>query len=107
LDCKVLSQSVRNGARFGARERFEVGWKVKNNGTLTWDPATFMFAYFSGTRMYQAAQYPLPSEAARGDTVALGASMMAPKSSGSYTTVWSLRSGKDYFCYVTLRIVVP
>lgn len=103
----MLSQSVRNGSHFGPRERFDVGWKVRNNSGTSWDPGTVYFAYFSGTKMYQAPRYDLPTSVSRGDTVALGASMLAPKSSGSYTTVWSLRSGSEDFCHVVLRIVVP
>jgi hypothetical protein len=107
LDCRVLSQSVRNGARIGARERFEMGWKVRNRGTLTWDPENVDFVYFSGTRMYQAERFNLPTAVNSGETVALGASLLAPKNSGSYATVWALRRGENRFCHVSLRIVVP
>jgi hypothetical protein len=105
--CRVLSQSVRNGTHFGPKERFDIGWRVRNNGTATWDPSTMDFVYFSGTKMYQAPHYNLPAVVGRGETVALGAGMLAPRSSGSYATVWSLRSGKDFFCHVSLRIIVP
>ena len=84
-----------------------MGWKVRNNGGAAWDPSTVTFAYFSGTKMYQAERYDLPEAVNRGHTVALGASMVAPRNAGSYITVWSLRSGNDSFCRVSLRIIVP
>jgi hypothetical protein len=32
--------------------------------------------------------------------------MIAPRATGSYTTVWALRRGDDDFCHMTVTIVV-
>ena len=107
LSCKLLSQSVKNGRHFGPKETFEVGWKVRNNGTAAWDPSTTDFTYIAGARMYAYTPAQLPESVAHGAEIALGASMIAPKSSGTHTTVWSLRRGNEYFCRVRLTIIVP
>ncbi len=107
LDCKLLSQSVRNGAHFAPTERFSIGWKVRNSGTLTWDAGSVYFAYFSGSRMDREDLYALPETVDPGNTVALSASMAAPKRPGGYTTTWALRRGDNRFCRVSLTINVP
>ena len=107
LSCKLLSQSIKNGRHFSPKEDFEMGWLVRNNGTVTWDPNSIDFAYYSGSKMYLFSPAHLQTSVAHGETVALGASLVAPKASGSYTTVWALRQGTYDFCHVSLRIIVP
>ncbi len=107
LDCKLLSQSVRNGAHFGPRERFDVGWKVRNNGDAAWDPNSVVFTFLGGTKMFRSQVVQLVETVPHGQTVALVADMVAPRQSGKYTTFWTLRSGTEYFCRVSLTINVP
>ena len=107
FNCRVLSQSVRNGTHFGPRERFEMGWKVRNNGDVDWDPASVDFAFFSGTRMYQAEFLPLAEGVHTGALANLTAGLVSPKKDGTYTTVWALRRGQNRFCYVSVKIIVP
>lgn len=107
FDCHVLSQSVRNGTHFPAKQHFEMGWKVRNNGEVDWDPASVDFAYFSGTRMYQAESLRLPEGVHTGALANLSASLVSPKKDGTYMTVWALRRGVNRFCYVSVKIIVP
>ncbi len=107
LDCKLLSQSVRNGAHFGARERFSVGWKVRNSGDEAWDPDSVVFTYLGGTKMFRSQLVQLEGTVSHGQTVALVADMVAPKNTGKYTTFWTLRQGTQDFCHVSLTIYVP
>ena len=107
LDCKVRSQSMKNGTHVDARTRFDVGWKVKNTGTATWEPGNTDFMYVDGTRMYQAEALPLPTVVAPGDVIALSAALLSPKHPGTYMTVWALRRGENRFCRVSVEIIVP
>ena len=107
LSCQLLSQSIKNGTHFGPKEDFEMGWLVRNTGADAWEPNNVVFTYFTGTKMYQFSPSRLPNSVDHGDEVALGASLMAPKKSGTYTTVWALGKGNYFFCYVSLRIIVP
>jgi hypothetical protein len=106
LTCRVLSQAVRNGRKLDPKETFDMGWMVRNTGTAAWDPGTVDFRYFSGRRMHVSERTHLRTSVVPGDTVLLLADMVTPKSSGPYTTVWSLRRGEDDFCHVSLSITV-
>ncbi len=107
FDCKLLSQSIRNGTHFGPRDRFDVGWKVRNVGESAWDPSSVVFTFLGGTKMFRSQVVQLEETVPHGQTVALVADMVAPRQSGKYTTFWTLRSGTEYFCRVSLTINVP
>lgn len=112
--CALLSQTPANGTYFDSRESFTVAWKVRNTGSRVWYRDTVEFAYYSGTRMYDKQVYKLPVDIPRHEYVTLKVGMTAPRNSGTYHTVWSLRRGGvaypnpggDYFCHVELRIRV-
>ena len=107
LSCRVMSQSIKNGSHFGPREDFDMGWLVRNTGSADWDASSMEFTYFSGTKMYLFSPVHLDANVEHGEKVALSASLVAPKNSGTYRTVWALRQGTYYFCYVSIRIIVP
>ena len=107
LSCRVISQAMRNGRHLGYRERFDMGWKVKNTGNVVWDPASVDFVYSGGSRMYQSATAKLQKSVDPGNNVILVADLLTPKVHGHYTTFWSLRRGTEYFCRVSLTIFVP
>ncbi len=107
LDCRVLNQAFKNGLHVGPGTHFDMGWRVQNTGTAAWDPGTVEFAPFAGTRMYAWAPPRLQQTVASGDIVLLVADLIAPKSSGKYTTVWALKQGDQFFCRVQLTINVP
>jgi len=112
--CTLLSQTPADGSHFAAKSSFTVAWKVKNTGSK-WDSDTVDFAYFSGTRMYTKQVYHLSVDIPRGEYVTLKVPMTAPKNTGSYRTVWSLRRGQvaypnpgdQTFCHVDVTIRVP
>ncbi len=85
-----------------------MGWKLKNTGDLAWDPSTVEFGYLGGQRMYVDPSFTnLQTRVEHLDQVAVFADMVAPKRPGSYTTIWALRQGDDYFCRVSVSIIVP
>jgi len=106
LDCKVLSQSVKNGSKFASKERFDISWMVRNIGTATWEPGVVELAYAGGIKMYQYQPVQLTHSSPPGDITTLSADMVAPKTPNKYTMVWALRRGDEYFCkmYVTIRV---
>ena len=106
LACKLLSQSVKNGSKFASRERFSVGWMVMNTGTATWEPGVVEFAYAGGSKMYVYQPVPLTHNSPPGDITTLNADLVAPRTPDTYTTVWALRRGDEYFCKVSIRIKV-
>jgi hypothetical protein len=105
--CILLSQTPSDGSHFDAKESFKVAWKVENTGSQTWDKDSVDFAFSSGTQMYKKQLYDLPADIPVGEYVTLNVPMAAPKSEGTYYTIWSLRRGQNRFCHVNLTIRVP
>ncbi len=102
----MLLQSVIDGAQIAPNSTFSVAWTITNTGTAAWDPEGVDFTYLSGTKMNQSPLVHLPTNVAPGDTVTLIVDMRTPNKTSRYTTVWSLRRGKDYFCSLRLTISV-
>ena len=107
LDCRLLSQSPKNGTHFAPRDRFDMGWWVRNTGTLDWDAATVDFVFAGGSPMHTFPLTHLQKNVLADQKTLLVADMLAPKQTGKYTTIWSLRSGQNFFCQVRLTIYVP
>ena len=105
--CILISQTPADGSHFAARESFKVAWKVENTGSQAWAKDSVDLAFSSGTKMYKKQLYDLPANTPVGEYVTLNVPMAAPKSEGTYYTVWSLRRGQNRFCHVDLTIRVP
>lgn len=106
LDCKVVMQSVADGTHFRPNERFSVGWIVINTGKASWFPASVIFTFVGGQKMYQYPEAHLKGSVNPGETVGLFADLRAPNNSSTYTTFWGLRRGTDFFCPVRVTIWV-
>jgi Ig-like domain-containing protein len=106
LDCKVVMQSVADGTHFRPNERFSMGWIVINTGKASWFPASVVFTFVGGQKMYQYPETHLQGSVGPGEQVGLFADLRAPKNSTTYTTVWALRRGTDVFCPVRVTIWV-
>ncbi len=107
LDCRLMWQSPPNGSTYYAGEKFSVGWNIKNVGTTTWVPGTFEFTYLDGARLAtHDSIVPLPQAVPPGSMIVLSLPLKAPANPSTYTTHWGIRTGKTYFCRLTLTIDV-
>ncbi len=107
LECKPTGQTPGDGTVYGPRDRFTATWVIQNTGDVRWDSSDIDFEYFSGAKTYVGTTiYDLPNNVKVGDSVTVSVAMAAPKSAGSYRTVWTLRKGKLDFCHVALQLVV-
>ncbi len=106
LNCKLLWQSPPNGAIYNPKDRFTVGWNIRNTGTAPWDVGSFMFVYVGGAHMSLTEVVHLPTTVAPGSTVVLSVPVRAPVNPTLYTMHWGLRQGNVSFCRVTLTIEV-
>jgi len=106
--CQLVSQSPADGSHFAKKQNFKATWKIKNTGKEPWDSGSVDFTYLSGSKMFVGSQaYDLPDSVGVDGSVSLSVPMAAPKNSGEFRTVWTLRQGKADFCHVDLQIVVP
>ncbi len=106
LQCIVQTQRPADGAYFKPKEHFDINWKVLNTGTDGWDPGSVELVYVAGTRTAMSLAIRLEAPADPGEMAGLVAELVAPKNPGTYSTIWSLRRGKDYFCRVGLKFYV-
>jgi len=104
--CKMRSQTPKSGTRFDPKERFDMAWQVENFGWAPWEPGTVRAAYYSGSRLHAYDEVPLRETVATDQWTQIMVPMVAPRSSGSYTTVWALWRGDQEFCRMTVTIVV-
>lgn len=108
LDCQLVSRTPDVDAHFSPKQLFQAAWIVRNTSSRAWDPNGVDFEFFSGAKIYTGpAIYDLSGGVAIGELITLSVTMAAPKSAGTYRTVWTLKQGKDDFCHLDLRIVVP
>jgi hypothetical protein len=104
--CRIRSQAPRDGVKVDPKERFDVGWQVENSGYGTWEPESIRVTYFSGTRMQVNDSVRLKGSLASDTWTLFVVPMVAPRSSGKYTTVWALWHGDNDFCHMKVSIVV-
>jgi hypothetical protein len=104
--CRITKVSPPNGSSFNPRDDFDAVWTVRNIGQKNWDRNTVDYVYSSGDKIHKISGYDLTKNVKTGDSLELGVDMQAPKSSGTYTTNWTMRAGDKTFCTMTLTIVV-
>jgi hypothetical protein len=104
--CRIRSQAPTSGARFAPKQRFDIAWQLENTGWATWEPGTVRATYYSGRRLQAYDEVPLRESVAVNEWTLFVVPMIAPRATGSYTTVWALRRGDDDFCHMTVTIVV-
>jgi hypothetical protein len=106
LACQVVSVSPANGTGFNSRADFDAKWTVKNIGQKKWDGNSIDYVYLSGDKFHKVAGYDLNTNVNVGATTTLIVDMQAPRNAGTYTTRWTLRSGNNNFCTLSLTINV-
>ncbi len=104
--CRIRSQVPSDGAKFDSKERFDVAWQVENFGYGSWEPDTVRVTYFSGTRMQVNNSVKLKASVPSDTWTQFVVPMVAPRSSGRYSTVWALWYGDKDFCHMQLSITV-
>lgn len=104
--CSLTDQVPGDDAVMSKNQNFSVSWTVQNTGGAAWDSNSVDFIYSSGTKLSPLKAVDLPKSVAAGDSITLKVTMQAPNSPDSYKTVWTLRSGKDTFCRLSISIIV-
>ncbi len=89
-----------------SKQSFTASWTVQNTGSAGWDSNSVDFVYVSGAKLSSLKAADLPKSVASGDSITLKLSMVAPGPADTYKTVWTLESGKNAFCRLSLSIKV-
>ncbi len=105
-DYSCMVASVSPSKSMAPRTSFDAKWEIYNTGQKSWDRTNADYYYSSGTRMHEKSAYDFPRDVDPGDSVTLIVDMVAPKNTGSYSTVWRVRIGKTQFCNMSLTVTV-
>jgi hypothetical protein len=104
--CQLVAQTPANGTAYGARERFNAQWTIRNTGDETWIGDNIDFFHSGGRDMHESDVVDLPRNVRTGAEVTLVVEMRAPADSGTYTSTWTLGTLRDALCTVSVRIIV-
>jgi hypothetical protein len=87
----LVGETIPDGTIMEPGETFLKTWRLKNNGTCTWNNS-YKIVYWSGDLMGGALEYPLPAVVAPGEEVEIPISLVAPTSNGNFSGYWKLQS---------------
>jgi hypothetical protein len=88
----VADVTVADGDEVPAGMPFTKTWRLKNDGTCTWD-ATYSVAYYSGDQMNGPDSQFLTQEVEPGEEVDISVDLVAPATAGNYSSFWVIRDG--------------
>lgn len=105
--CRVLSVTPIPGGRVKPDIDFKVTWRISNRGSAVWDANNVDYKYILGAKIYKQPIYDLPFSVPTGNTVYVSVAMHSPAKSGTYSSTWAMNTGKEFFCKMEMKIVVP
>ena len=82
--------TIEDRANLEPGEAFTKVWRIRNMSECTWDEE-YQVVFSSGYQMSAPDVINLPEEVEPGDTVDISIDMIAPESTGTYTSYWMLR----------------
>jgi hypothetical protein len=83
--------SVPDGARMQPGQPFTKTWRIRNDGTCTWNQE-YSLVFTGGDLMGAPESIPLEGTVAPGSSVDLSVKLVAPQDQGSYTGNWALQN---------------
>ncbi|HSV85436.1 MAG TPA: NBR1-Ig-like domain-containing protein [Levilinea sp.] len=107
MGCQVVSASPNTIQSMSPNNDFDGVWQLKNTGSKNWDLKSIDYKYISGAKIYKHdAIYDLPKTVKPGETIKIVVDMIAPSTSGVYTTHWALVEGSATLCNMSISIKV-
>lgn len=100
----VADLTIPDGTQLNPGTSFTKMWRVRNNGTCTWD-AGFTIALVSGSNLASFTQNVI-SPTAPGATLDIAIPMTAPGNNGAYKSTWRLRDGNGQFFGTNLTVLI-
>lgn len=92
-NCAVFVSDVTyaDGTYVAPGSSFVKTWRVRNNGTSTWN-SNYKLVFYSGNQLSAPYSVNLPYNVAPGQTVDISVPMVAPASSGTFKGSWMLQT---------------
>ena len=86
----IADVTIPDGTVLAPNAPFVKTWRIRNDGTCTWD-AGYQLVYASGNQMNGPAAVSIPA-AAPGQTADISVNLAAPGAPGEHSGVWRLRA---------------
>ena len=91
LLANLISETIPDGTIMQPGDNFWKSWRLKNNGTCTWN-SSYKIIYYSGDLMSGLLQYQFTDIVRPGEETDVTMLLKAPASNGNYTGNWKLQS---------------
>ena len=86
-----ISETVKDGTTLNAGQTFTKSWRLRNDGTCTWNP-DYRLVFFSGDQMGGPNSVKLNKYVKPGEQVDLLVDLKAPSKAGTYTGYWRMQA---------------
>ena len=90
----IMDVTIPDNAEIEAGEAFTKTWRLRNDGTCTWD-ISYDLVFHHGDHMSAASAVALSGYVMSGQIVDLSIDMVSPADPGTYQGFWMLRNGDD------------
>lgn len=103
----LISETVPDGTSFSADQNFTKSWRLRNDGTCTWN-TDYRLIFSSGDQMSGPNSVKLNKLVKPGEQVDFLVDLKAPSKAGTYTGYWRLQADDgSRFSQVFTTIKVP
>jgi hypothetical protein len=105
-----ISETVEDGTDFAPNENFTKTWRLKNDGTCTWN-TNYKLVFVDGDQMSGPPNKNLAQSVAPGEQVDISVELKAPGSGGSYKGFWKIADDKGQYyvhnIWVEIEVIEP
>ena len=94
-----ISETVEDGTDFDPNDNFTKTWRLKNDGTCTWN-TNYKLVFVDGDQMSGSSSKNLTQPVEPGEQVDLSVNLKAPGSEGTYKGYWKVADDEgEYFVH--------
>ena len=98
-DAYFISETVEDGTDFDPNENFTKTWRMRNDGTCTWN-TNYKLVFADGDQMSGPSNKNLTQSVAPGEQVDISVDLKAPGSEGTYKGFWKVADDEgQYFVH--------
>ena len=105
---KFISETVEDGTDFDPNDNFTKTWRLKNDGTCTWN-TNYKLVFADGDQMSGPANKNLTQSVAPGEQVDVSVDLKAPGSAGTYKGIWKVADDEGQYyvhlIYVEIEVI--
>ena len=105
-----VSETIEDGTDFDPDDNFTKTWRLKNDGTCTWN-TNYKLVFVEGDQMSGPANKNLTQSVAPGEQVDISVDLKAPGSAGTYKGRWKIADDEGQYyvhnIWVEIEVIEP